>query len=92
MARPFLFVAVVFTMVATASAQSTSPPQHPAASSPLGTGTKEEQTACAPDVVKYCNHELDVDVSDTVAIVGCLQRNRQQITVACRTVLTNHGQ
>ncbi len=92
MARSYLMVAFVFMMGTTASAQSTSPPQPPAAASPLGTGTKEEQTACAPDVVKYYNHELDVDVSDTVAIVGCLQRNRQKITVACRTVLTNHGQ
>jgi hypothetical protein len=75
----------------TAFAEPALPPS-PAAATALGTGTKEERTACAPDAVKYCNHELDAKVLDTVAILGCLQRNRQKVTDACRTALTNHGQ
>jgi hypothetical protein len=59
---------------------------------PLNNGTKEEREACAPEVVKFCNRELDVDVSDTAAILRCLQRNRQKISAACRAVLESRGQ
>jgi hypothetical protein len=59
---------------------------------PLGNGTKEEREACVHDTVKVCGHELDVDASDTAAILKCLQRNRQKISARCQTVLRNHGQ
>jgi hypothetical protein len=59
---------------------------------PLSNGTKEERQACAPETVKFCGHELNVDASDTAAILKCLQRNRQKIGTQCRTVLGNHGQ
>ena len=58
---------------------------------PLDKGTKEEREACAPEVVKFCNHELDVDVSDTAAILKCLQRNRKKISAACQAVLEKRG-
>jgi hypothetical protein len=59
---------------------------------PLGNGTKEERQACAPETVKFCKHELDVDASNTAAILKCLQRNRQKISSQCQAVLANHGQ
>ena len=62
-----------------------------AVADPLGSGTKAEQQACAPETVRFCKHELDVDASDTVAILKCLQRNRQKISARCQFVLENHG-
>jgi hypothetical protein len=59
---------------------------------PLTNGTKEERKACAPEAVRFCNHELDVNASDTAAILKCLQRNRLKISAACQTVLKNHGE
>ena len=59
---------------------------------PLGNGTKEERQACAPEAVKFCKHELDVNSSDSAAILKCLQRNRQKISGQCRDVLQSHGQ
>jgi hypothetical protein len=59
---------------------------------PLGNGTKEERQACAPEAVKFCKHELDVNSSDTDAILKCLQRNRQKISPKCQDVLKSHGQ
>lgn len=62
------------------------------AADPLGSGTKAERQACAPEAVKFCKHELDVNSSDTAAILKCLQRNRQKISGQCQEVLTSHGQ
>ena len=59
---------------------------------PLRNGTKEERQACAPEAVKFCKHELDVNSSDTDAILKCLQRNRQTISPKCQDVLASHGQ
>ncbi len=59
---------------------------------PLGNGTKEERQACAPEAVKFCKHELDVNSSDSAAILKCLQRNRQKISGKCQDVLQSHGQ
>ncbi len=51
-------------------------------------GTPEEQAACAPDSDKFCR-ELE---PNQLAVLGCLQRNRTKISVACRRVLERHGQ
>jgi hypothetical protein len=59
---------------------------------PLSKGTKEEREACAPEAVKFCKHELDVNASDTAAILKCLQTNRQKISARCQAVLKEHGQ
>jgi hypothetical protein len=58
---------------------------------PVSNGTKEEQKACAPEGVKFCGHELDVDASDTAAVLKCLQRNRQKISAQCQAVLQHNG-
>lgn len=58
---------------------------------PLSNGTKEEQKTCAPEAVKFCGHELDVNASDTAAILKCLQRNRQKISAQCQAVLQHNG-
>jgi hypothetical protein len=63
----------------------------PAFADPLGTGTKEEREACAPDTVKLCKHELDVNSSDTAAILKCLQSNRTKISAQCQAVLQRNG-
>jgi len=86
--------AIVFALTAgsAAFAESSLPPQPPPVKNPLGSGDEKERAACAPDVVKYCKHELDVNAEDTLAILGCLQTNRPKISAACRTVLANHGQ
>jgi hypothetical protein len=41
--------------------------------------------------VKFCGHELDVDASDTAAVLKCLQKNRQKISTQCQTVLQHNG-
>lgn len=64
----------------------------PAIADPLSNGTKEEREACAPEAVKFCKHELDVNTSDNDAILKCLQRNRQKIGTRCQVVLQSHGQ
>jgi hypothetical protein len=84
-----LIVAATLATGLAASAESTR--QSPPAKNPLGTGSDKERAACAQNVVKYCGHELDVNVNDTHAILRCLQRNRSQITVECGAVLENHG-
>jgi hypothetical protein len=58
----------------------------------LGNGTKQEREACAPEAVKFCKHQLDVNASDTAAILKCLQKNRQKISTRCQAVLKIHGQ
>ena len=57
----------------------------------LSNGTKEKQKTCAPEAVKFCGHELDVNASDTGAILKCLQRNRQKISTQCQAVLQHNG-
>jgi hypothetical protein len=85
-------IALVLTAASAALADSNLPPQPPPVANPLGSGDEKERAACAPDVVKYCKHELDVNSNDVLAILGCLQSNRPKISPACRTVLANHGQ
>jgi hypothetical protein len=51
-------------------------------------GTQQEQAACRGDSQRYCKD----DIPDTFRVLACLQKNRQQITVACRRVLESHGQ
>ena len=84
-------VFVVAAMLATGWAAAADSPKQPPAKNSLGAGTQKERAACAQDVVKYCGHELDVNINDTQAILSCLQRNRSQITVECGAVLENHG-
>ena len=52
-------------------------------------GTPEEQVACRHDVVRHCR---SVAQENQFVILACLQSNRPRLSVACRTVLQNHGQ
>lgn len=51
-------------------------------------GTPDEQTACTGDAVKFCSDAIPY----TFRVLACLQKNRGQISDACRAVLTAHGQ
>lgn len=45
-------------------------------------GTQDQQMACMGDVFRLCSSEIpDVD-----RIVGCLKREKSQLTIACRAV------
>jgi Cysteine rich repeat len=52
-------------------------------------GSEQEQNACRRDVVRHCR---SVANESEFVILACLQANRPKLTVACRTVLQNHGQ
>ncbi len=68
------------------------PAQPPPVANPMTAGDEKERAACHPDVTKYCQKELSINPDDAFSILGCLQRNRQVITVACSNVLRSHGQ
>ena len=55
-------------------------------------GSESERAACHPDVVKFCQTQLEVNPNDVGGILNCLQTNRTKISAACQTVLTSHGQ
>ncbi len=84
--RSVFTIALALTAATAALAQL--PPQPP----PVDQGTDQERAACHPDVMRYCREVVEHDESDVFAILGCLQTHRPRISVACRTVLANHGQ
>jgi hypothetical protein len=92
MRRRCVFAIALVLIGGSAALADSLPPQPPPVANPLGSGDEKERAACAPDVVKYCKHELDANANDTLAILGCLQTNRPKISAACKTVLANHGQ
>ncbi len=53
-------------------------------------GTPEEQTACRPDVRRFC-HTIPPGSGDG-AFLACLQEHRAKLHRACREVLESHGQ
>jgi len=87
-------MAVLAILIGSATgAMAQAPTQKPPAPFPnlfdsLFQGTPEEQAACAPDSTKFCK-ALE---PNQLAVLGCLQRNRTKISVACRRVLESHGQ
>lgn len=68
------------------------PPQPAPPPSPLGQGNDQERAACHPDVVKFCQSQLDANAQDVLGILSCLQANRAKISAACQRVLASHGQ
>lgn len=46
-------------------------------------GTKDEQDACTPDVMRLCT----AYVPDEARIVACLNRNTAKLSPACRSVM-----
>ena len=79
-------LAILIGSATCVSAQGQKPPPNPFDA--LFQGTPEEQAACAPDSGKFCR-ALE---PNQLAVLGCLQRNRAKLTVACRRVLERHGQ
>jgi len=80
-----------FAVAAAAIAYAQLPPQPPPVASPLGQGNEEERIACHPDVVKFCQTQLEINPQDVLGILGCLQTNRTKISNACQKVLAGHG-
>jgi hypothetical protein len=68
------------------------PPQPAAPRSPLGQANDQERAACHPDVVRFCQTQLDANPDDVLGILSCLQTNRAKISGACQRVLASHGQ
>lgn len=81
-------LSLAFLLAGTGVALAQFPPQPPPPPLP---GSAEERAACHPDVVKFCRAELDANKDDVFAILSCLQRNRAQISAACREVLSDNG-
>jgi len=55
-------------------------------------GTREEQAACRPDVVRLCPETVEgVGQPDSQRVLACLQANRLKLKPACRQVLVSHG-
>jgi hypothetical protein len=52
-------------------------------------GTPEEQSACRPDVRRYCA-KIPQDAGAS-AFLTCLQEHREKLSVKCRGVLESHG-
>jgi len=57
--------------------------------SAIAGGTAEEQSACKPDVIKFCKSAAAGN--DEIVILGCLQGNRDKLSKGCRKVLESHG-
>jgi hypothetical protein len=84
-----LILSSVLILAGVTAAPAQFPPQPPPPPMP---GSEQERAACRPDVVKFCEAELSANQNDVMAILGCLQRNRANISAACRDVLDSHGQ
>jgi len=52
-------------------------------------GSTEEQTACRPDVRRFCYKLKPGDA--TGAFLQCLQDHRAKLSPRCRAVLESHG-
>ena len=84
---------IAFALAAGAVARAQNlPPQPPPVASPLGQGNPQERAACHPDVIKYCQTQVDANPDDVLGILGCLQANRPKISHACQEVLASHGE
>jgi hypothetical protein len=84
-------LSIMFTLtMGIAGAQQFPPQPSPVAS--MGQGNDQERTACHPDVMRFCQAELQINPNDMLGILGCLQTNRPKISRACQQVLASHGQ
>lgn len=86
--RPRRVLSLGFLLAGTGVALAQFPPQPPPPALP---GNAEERAACHPDVVKFCQAELNANKDDVFAILNCLERNRSLISLACRQVLNDNG-
>lgn len=96
--RGDMFRVSILTIVTALAAGSlahaqTLPPQPPPVNGAgMDQGNAQERAACHPDVVKFCQTQLQVNPQDVLGILGCLQTNRSKISSACQQVLASHGQ
>ena len=60
----------------------------PNSSTTQSQGTEDEQSACTPDAMKFC----DEDIPNTFAVLACLQAHRKRLTKSSRHVLESNGQ
>ena len=91
----FRTLALTFALTITVSALALAqqfPPQPAPPRSPLGQANDQERAACHPDVVRFCQTQLDANRDDVLGILSCLQSNRAKISAACQRVLASHGQ
>jgi hypothetical protein len=58
-----------------------------AASSASALGTPEQRRACTPDVYRLCAGEIP----NVRAITACLQRQKSNLSPACRTAMEQNG-
>jgi hypothetical protein len=58
-----------------------------AASSASALGTPEQRRACTPDVYRLCAGEIP----NVRAITACLQRQKGNLSPACRTAMEQNG-
>jgi hypothetical protein len=87
---PVLTIALALACSTAASAQF---PARPApAQIPTTAGDDKERAVCHPDVIKFCQSQLQINPNDTLGILGCLQTNRANISATCQQVLSSHGQ
>jgi hypothetical protein len=82
-------LSIAFALAAAAASAQTLPPQPPPVASQ---GNEKERAACHPDVVRFCQTQLQINPNDTLGILGCLQANRPKISRGCQQVLASHGQ
>lgn len=52
-------------------------------------GTPDDERACAPSVKRFCVRSI---AGGDLAVLACLQANRNRIAASCQRVLTNYGQ
>lgn len=53
----------------------------------MQTSTADEQTACRPDVRRFCHGVMGSD-----AIADCVKAHREHLSKPCLAVLVSHGQ
>ncbi|MGB7036662.1 MAG: hypothetical protein WBD71_14180 [Xanthobacteraceae bacterium] len=85
-------LAIVLALAAGSVAYAQTLPAQPPPVKGMGEGNPQERAACHPDVVKFCQTQLQVNPQDVLGILGCLQTNRSKISSACQQVLASHGQ
>ena len=85
-----LSLTLLLAGITAASAQFPAQPAPPQCPGPVQ-GSERDRAACHGDVTTYCKPELRANQCDVFAILGCLQRNRQRISAACRHVLEANG-
>ncbi len=88
--RKFMLVAVLTLASSTAFAQLSTHKTPENKVAPGREGTAEDQTACRPDVRRYC-HNLDPDAG-SLSFLACLQEHRDKLRRACLDVLERNGQ